>query len=184
MVGSVFDPNGLSLRDVTIDQGIGSNAYLDPFYVEYGWQLSTSDYRFINKPFITYTMTNSDGSLFGSDTFYVLEDTTISLSINSLTTSCFNELNSRYAEIRDISSFHQETIEWAFVNDNDYTISWTANDYTPDLKLSITSNNPSELMPVNVDKRGGWMRPGYSKDCVNHDEVYIDITHIVVGLEG
>ena len=70
------------------------------------------------------------------------------------------------------------------MNENDYNMSWTANDYIPDLELSITSNNPSELMPVNGDKRGGSIGPWYSKDCVYHDEVYIDTTHIVVALEG
>ena len=40
-------------------------------------------------------MTNSDGSLFGSGTYYVTEDTTMSLTMNSLMTSCIDELNSR-----------------------------------------------------------------------------------------
>ena len=44
-------------------------------------------------------MTNSDGSLYDSGTFYVTENMTISLTMNSLITSCFNELNSRYAEV-------------------------------------------------------------------------------------
>ena len=44
-------------------------------------------------------MTNSDGSLFGSSTFYVTENTTTSLTINSLINSCIDELNSRYAEV-------------------------------------------------------------------------------------
>ena len=44
-------------------------------------------------------MTNSDGSLYDSGTFYVTENTTISLTMNSLITSCFNELYSRYDEV-------------------------------------------------------------------------------------
>ena len=56
--------------------------------------MSISDYKFINKPLVTYTVTNSDGSLFGSGTFYVTENTTTSLTINSLMTSCIDELNS------------------------------------------------------------------------------------------
>ena len=98
----VFDPNDPFLPDVTNDQGLGGNAYLDPCYAEYCWQLSTSDYRFISIPFVTYTMMNSDDSLFGSSTFYVTEDTTTSLIMNSLMTFCINELNVRYAEIRNI----------------------------------------------------------------------------------
>ena len=44
---------------------------------------------------MTYIMTNSDGLLFGFGTFYVTENTTTSLTINSLMTSCIDELNSR-----------------------------------------------------------------------------------------
>ena len=58
-----------------------------------------SDELYILKPFVTYTVTNSDGSLYDSGTFYVTKNTTMSLTMNSLITSCFNELNSRYAEV-------------------------------------------------------------------------------------
>ena len=61
--------------------------------------MSISDYKFINKPLVTYTVTNSDGSLFGSGTFYVTENTTTSLTINSLMTSCIDELNSLCAGV-------------------------------------------------------------------------------------
>ena len=44
-------------------------------------------------------MTNSDGSLYGSGTFYVAEETTTSLTMNSLITSCIDELNCRHAEV-------------------------------------------------------------------------------------
>ena len=104
--------------------------------------------------------------------------------MNLLMTLGINELNVRYSAIRDIPLSHQEAIAWVLVNENDYTRSWSANDYTLDLELSITSNYPSELMPVNGDKRGGSIGPWYSKDCVYHDEVFIDITHIEVALEG
>ena len=43
---------------------------------------------------VTYTVTNSDGSLFGSGTFYVAENTTTSLTMHLWMTSCINELNS------------------------------------------------------------------------------------------
>ena len=61
---------------------------------------------------------------------------------------------------------------------------WYANDYAPDLELSITSNNTSKLVSVNGDKRGGWIGPWYAKDSVYHTSVLIDSTHIVVGLDG
>ena len=35
--GSMIDPNGPFLPDMTNDQGLGDNAYLDPSYVEYDW---------------------------------------------------------------------------------------------------------------------------------------------------
>ena len=74
-VTGVFDLNGTGVSDETNDQGLGGYAYLEPTYAEYDWQLSTSDYRFIEKPLVTYVMTNSDGSSFGSGSFYVTEDT-------------------------------------------------------------------------------------------------------------
>ena len=48
--------------------------------------------------------------------------------------------------------------------------------------MSITSNNTSELVCVNGDKRGGWMGPWYSKDCVYEEEVYIDTTNFTLGI--
>ena len=44
-------------------------------------------------------MTNSDDLLFGSSTFYVTKNTTMSLTMNSLMTLCRNEFNNRYAEV-------------------------------------------------------------------------------------
>ena len=44
-------------------------------------------------------MTNSDDLLFGSGTFYVTKNTTMSLTMNSLMTLCWNEFNNRYAEV-------------------------------------------------------------------------------------
>ena len=55
-------------------------------------------------------MTNSDGSPFGSGTFYVTENTIASLIMNSLMTTCLNELNNRYDEIRNIPSSHQMSL--------------------------------------------------------------------------
>ena len=59
-VENVFDPSGPSLPDTTNDQGLGGHAYIDPnTYIEFDWQLCTSDYRFLVKPYASYTMTNS-----------------------------------------------------------------------------------------------------------------------------
>lgn len=159
MDGSVFDLNSPFLPDVTNDQGLEGNSHLDSLYAEYYWQLSTSDYRFINKPLMTYTMTSRDGPLFGSSTLYVTEDTTTSLIMNSLMTLCFNELDAQYAKICDIPSSHQEAITWALMDDNDDSKSLGTNDYVPDKEWSITLSNPSELMSANGNKRGRSMGP-------------------------
>ena len=96
----VFDLSGLNIPDAMNDQGFGGKAYLDLItYVEYEWQLNTSDYRFINKLFVIYMMTNIDGSLFDSIIFYMTEDTSTPLSMNSLMASCINEFNVRYGEV-------------------------------------------------------------------------------------
>ena len=65
-VETQFDPNGQSLPDATNDQGLCGHAYLDPCYVEYEWELGTTTSFFIVKPQVTYTKTNTDGSLFDS----------------------------------------------------------------------------------------------------------------------
>ena len=56
---------------------------------------------------------------------------------------------------------------------------WSAKDYVPELELSITSGNTPELV-MNGSSIGPW----YSKDCVHHSRVFVDTTHLVVGLEG
>ena len=56
---------------------------------------------------------------------------------------------------------------------------WSAKDYVPELELSITSGNTPELV-MNDSSIGPW----YSKDCVHHSRVFVDTTHLVVGLEG
>ena len=91
---------------------------------------------------------------------------------------CFNELNARYVEIRDIPPSHQETITWTVKNNGD-TMSWIAKDYVSELELSITSGNTPELV-----MNGSSINPWYSKDCVHHSRVFVDTTHLVVGLEG
>ena len=59
-VENVFDPSGPSLPDATNGQGLGGHAHIDPnTYIEYDWQLCMNDYRFLVKPYASYTMTNS-----------------------------------------------------------------------------------------------------------------------------
>ena len=103
-----------------------------------------SERRFIDNPLVTYVMTNSDGSTFGSGSFYLTENNTTTFSMETLLSTCLNELNSRYDEIRNIPPSHQEAIAWEVSYDEKYTMIWYANDYAPDLELSITSNNTSE----------------------------------------
>ena len=59
-------------------------------------------------------MTNSDDSLFGSSIFYVTENTTMSLTMNSLMTSCIDVLYSPNSEVArsiatDDDNFYQNT---------------------------------------------------------------------------
>ena len=109
-VETQFDPSGPSLPDATNDQGLGGHAYLDPCFVEYDWELRTTTSFFILKPKVTYTMTNADGSLFSSDSFYVTEDTETLMSLETLMNSCLEQLNADYQKARDITSSHQEAL--------------------------------------------------------------------------
>ena len=86
-VETQFDPSGPSLPDATNDQGLGGHAYLDPCYVEYDWELRMNTSFFILNPFVTYTMTNTDGSLFHSGSFDVTEDTNTLMTLETLMNS-------------------------------------------------------------------------------------------------
>ena len=104
-VETVFDPSGPSQPDATNDQGIGGHAYLDAgSFVEYDWRLYTTMSFFILKPKVTYTMTNSDGSLFDSGTFYLTEDTETLMSLETFMNSCLSQLNAKYQQARNITS--------------------------------------------------------------------------------
>ena len=48
----------------------------------------------------------------------------------------------------------------------------------------MTAENMSVPMTINDDKRGGSFGPLYSKDIVYNDSLWVDTSHIVVGLEG
>ena len=65
---------------------------------------------------VTYTMTNSDGSLYDSGTFYVTENTTTSLTMNSLMTSCIDELNSRHAEVASSIATNYDKLIQSIIN--------------------------------------------------------------------
>ena len=182
-VETQFDPSGPKLPDATNDQGLGGHAYLDPCYVEYDWELRTTTSFFTLKPKVTYTMTNSDGSLFHSDSFDVTEDTDTLMSLETLMNSCLSQLNAEYQQACDIPSSHQEAIAWTSAKAGD-TVTWTAKDYAPDFEFDMTAQNMNVPMTINDDKRGGSFGPLYSKDSVYNDNVWIDTSHIVVGLDG
>ena len=57
-------------------------------------------------------MTNSDGSTFGCGSFYVTENKNTTFIMQTLLSTCLNELNNRYDEIRNIPPSHQEAIAW------------------------------------------------------------------------
>ena len=165
-VETQFDPaNSETSPDATNDQGLGGHAYLDPCFVEYDWESRTTTSFFILKPQVTYTMTNSDGSLLGSDSFDVTEDTNILMSLETLMNSCLEQLNAKYQEARDITSSHQEAIAWTSGKVGD-RVTWSANDYAPDLEFDMTAENMNVPMTINDDKRCGSFGPLYSKDSV------------------
>ena len=128
-------------------------------------------------------MTNSDGSLFHSDSFFVTEDTGVLMSLETVRNSFLEQLNAKYQKARNITSSHQEAIAWTSGKVGD-TVTWTAKDYAPDLEFVMTAENMNMPMTINADKRGGSFGPLYSKDSVYNDSVWVDTSHIVVGLDG
>ena len=178
-----YDPSGSSLPDETNDQGLGGHAYLDPCFVEYDWELRTNTSFFILNPKVTYRMTNSDGSLFHSDSFFITQDKNTLMNLDTLRNSCLSQLNEKYQQARNITSSHQEAIAWTSGKVGD-TVTWTANEYAPDLELDMTAENMNVPMTINDDKRGGSFGPLCSKDSVYNDSVWVDTSYIVVSLDG
>ena len=114
---------------------------------------------------MTYTITNTDGSLLHSGSFYVTEDTNTLMTLETLMNSCLSQLNAEYQKARNITSSHQEAIAWVGGNVGD-TVTWSANDYAPNLEFDMTAENMNVPMTINNDKRGGTFGPLYSKDSV------------------
>ena len=169
-VETQFDPaNSETPPDETNDQGLGGHAYLDPCFIEYDWEMRMNMSFFILNPKVTYTMTNTDGSLLASGSFYVTEDTDTLMSLETLRNSCLSQLNAKYQEARDITSSHQEAIAWVGGKVGD-TVTWSANAYAPDLEFTLTADNMSVPMTINDDKRGGTFGPLYSKDSVYNEQ--------------
>ena len=139
-VETQFDPSGPSLPDATNDQGLGGHAYLDPCFFEYDWVMRTSTSFFILHPQVAYTMTNTDGSLFGSGSFFVTQDKNKILNLETLMNSCLSQLNADYQKARNITSSHQKAIAWTVGKVGD-TVTWSANDYAPDLEFTMTAQN-------------------------------------------
>ena len=92
-------------------------------------------------------------------------------------------MNAEYQQARDITSSHQEAIAWTSAKAGD-TVTWSANEYAPDLEFDMTAQNMNVSMTFNDDKRGGSFCPLYSKDSMYHDKVWVDTSHLVLGLKG
>ena len=131
---------------------------------------------------MTYTITNNDGSLLHSGSFYVTEDTNTLMTLETLMNSCLSQLNAEYQEGRNITSSHQEAIAWTSGKSGD-TVTWSAKDYAPNLEFDMTAENMNVPMTINDDKRGGSFGPLYSKDCVYNHSVWVDTSHLVVNLD-
>ena len=183
-VETQFDPaNSETPPDETNDQGLGGHAYLDQCFVEYDWVMRTNTSFFILRPQVAYTMTNSDGSILGTGTLKITDDTDSLMTLDTLTSSCVSQLNGEYQRLMNITSSHQEAIAWTTGHVGN-TVTWTAQDYAPDLEFTLSAENMNVPMTINADKRGGSFGPLYSKDSVYNDSVWIDTLHIVVGLDG
>ena len=179
-VETSFNPESDSPPDMTNDQGIGGHAYIGSnTFIAYDWKMRTTDNRFLLKPLATYTMRLADGSVLDSGEFYITDDTSTPIKMNTLTTTCFNELNARYASAMELPPSHQNAIAWT-VNDNRESMSWTAKDYAPELELHITSENTGDLVSSNGSSIGPW----YSKDSIYHTRVFIDTTNFILGIRG
>ena len=151
-VETQFDPaNSETPPGATNDQGLGGHAYLDPCFVEYYWELYTTTSFFILKPQVTYTMTNTDGSLFRSGSFYVTEDTNTLMTLETVRNSCLSQLNAKYQKARNITSSHQEAIARTSGKVGD-TVTWSAKDYAPDLEFVMTAENMNVPITINDDK--------------------------------
>ena len=108
-----FDPaNSETPPDETNDQGLGGHAYLDQCFVEYDWVMRTNTSFFILRPQVAYTMTNSDGSILGTGTLKITDDTDSLMTLDTLTSSCVSQLNGEYQRLMNITSSHQEAIAW------------------------------------------------------------------------
>ena len=145
--------------------------------------IRTSTSFFILNPKATYTMTNTDGSLLHSGSFYVTENTDTLMSLETVRNSFLSELNAKYQKARNITSSHQEAIAWVGGKVGD-TVTWSAKDYAPDLEFVMTAENMNMPMTINDDKRGGTFGPLYSKDSVYNDSVWVDTSHLVLSYEG
>ena len=76
-----------------------------------GWCVQSTSF-FILHPQVAYTMTNSDGTSFGSGTLKITDDTDSLMTLDTLMSSCVSQLNGEYQRLRNITSSHQEAIAW------------------------------------------------------------------------
>ena len=105
------------------------------------------------------------------------------MSLETFVNLCVSQLNTKYQQARDITSSHREAIAWT-VGKEGGTLTWSANDYAPDLEFDMTAENMTVPMTINDDERGGSIGSLYSKDCFYNDGVLLYTTHLVLSYEG
>ena len=169
------------------DDNTDGYAYLDSAYLLCSYLYRNSfGFRYLAHPTLSYEMSNADdGSLFDEGTIYL--DNGL-YKVNTLLSTCLDELNDRYAEIRNIPPSHQEGIAWVQndTEDNCYS-TWVRNgDYAPLLTMQLSADNVNgSLISTNTDRSGGQCGPWESIDCDDPDNVYLtqDI-HYTLLIEG
>ena len=164
--------------------GTNGYAFLEDSYLEYDWKLTTSEYRYLVKPRITYRMSNNDGSILSSGTINL---DTGNYSISSLANESMNELNGEYQSVKGLTSSDIEAIAWT-TNASGWSYVWNANEYAPDLEFSMNADYKDDdevLVRTNNDKRGGVFNEWISRKCDYGDEIWIgNDVHLTCKIDG
>ena len=164
--------------------GTNGYAFLEDSYLEYDWMMTTSEYRYLVKPRITYRMSNNDGSILSSGTINL---DIRNYSISSLANECMNELNGQYQSVKGLTSSDIEAIAWT-TNASGWNYVWNANEYAPDLEFSMNADYKDDdevLVRTNNDKRGGVFNEWISSKCDYGDEIWIgNDVHLTCKIDG
>lgn len=91
------------------DRWINGYAFLEDSYLEYEWQMTQTDERYLLKPRIEYVMRNTDSSVLDSGTLYLDSE---NYSQNTLLETWIDSLNTQYQSVKGLTSSDTESIGW------------------------------------------------------------------------